>query len=179
MINEHLSVKLSAFRDKNQIVNVGWLGTVLVITRKAQKMDFPLDSGDLITEGGGQVAGLSGRSINKILTDFVIDEAIIHCTTAPSEALLLKCRANLQSGKRPIILTTGKGLVAAESMAENFGIEGRVEIMDALQFLTCNLYEMSLFKADQRKITIDKLVVKYNDIINAHESDASLRIEIG
>ncbi len=306
-----LSAKLIEFRDYKQVFNVGALGTVLVITRQAKKKAFPINPDNLITPGGGQVSGLSGRSINKILGDhgitnqvgtesgrtsrgtpslarsyaeflnnlasesvvdfdeierwwvarfieyfntepfklnydqsktlvsvlrnlleqalerqrkspgktyigavlqhlvgaklelsladveiihngfsvadavssrsgdFVIDNAIIHCTTAPSEALLQKCKLNLQSGKIPIILTISKMLGAAEGLAEAVGIDGRVEMMDALQFIAANLYEMSLFKAAQRKITIDNLVEKYNEIVSTHESDASLRIEIG
>jgi|GEM_PF-6212243 len=51
--------------------------------------------------------------------------------------------------------------------------------MDALRFLTANLYKMSLLKGEQRKITIEKLAEKYNEIIFNHESDASLRIDFG
>lgn len=111
--------------------------------------------------------------------ELVIGDTIFHCTTTPTEALLQKCKANLQSGKLPIILTLAKMLGAAEGMAEALGIEGRVEIMDALQFLAANLYEMSLFKASQRKITMERLAKKYNEIISEHESDASLRINLG
>ncbi|MCL5801251.1 MAG: DUF4928 family protein [Gammaproteobacteria bacterium] len=310
-MNKKLESKLVQFRENKQIVNVGALGTVLIITRKAKKLGLPLDPGALITEGGGQVSGLSGNAINKILRehgvsssvgtesgrtsrgtpslarayaeflnelnrqglgklneieawwvarfvdyfntepfklnydqsktlgavlrnlldqaierqrkspgktyigavlqhlvgaklelalpevniihngfsvadavsdrsgDFVIDDVIIHCTTAPTEALLKKCKTNLQSGKRPIILTISKMIGAAEGAAEGLGIDGRVEIMDALQFLAANLYEMSLFKAAQRKVTIEKLAEKYNEIIFKHESDASLRIDFG
>jgi len=128
-----------------------------------------------ITHNGFSVAdAVSNRS-----GDFVIDDAIIHCTTAPTEALVKKCKANLQSGKRPIILTLTKMIGAAEEMAKEIGIEGRVEIMDALQFLAANLYEMSLFKASQRKITMERLAKKYNEIVAEHESDASLRINLG
>ena len=128
-----------------------------------------------ITHNGFSVAdAVSDRS-----GDFMLDDTIIHCTTAPTEALLKKCKANLQSGKRPIILTLAKMIGAAEGMAETLGIEGRVEIMDALQFLAANLYEMSLFKAAQRKITMERLAKKYNEIISEHESDASLRINLG
>lgn len=111
--------------------------------------------------------------------DFVIGDTVIHCTTAPTEAPLKKCKTNLQSGKRPIILTISKMIEAAEWAAESIGIDERVEIMDTLQFLTANLYKMSLLKAAQRKITIEKLAEKYNEIIFKHESDASLRIDFG
>lgn len=126
-----------------------------------------------ITHNGASVAdAFSSRS-----GDFVIDNAIIHCTTAPAEALLRKCQLNLQAGHRPIILTTAAKISVAEGLAENIGIEGRVEIMDALQFLAANLYEMSLFKADDRKFTVLKLMRKYNEIVAAHEADRSLRID--
>lgn len=68
---------------------------------------------------------------------------------------------------------------AAETMAESLGIAGRVEIMDSIQFLTANLYEMSFFSATERKVTIEKLVQKYNDIVSKCENDASLRIKLG
>ena len=106
----------------------------------------------------------------------MIDNAVIHCTTAPSEAILRKCDANIKAGQHPIILTIAKMIGAAEALAENAGIEGRVEVMDALQFLAANLYEMSLFKTADRKITVIRLIEKYNDIVAAHEADASLRI---
>lgn len=303
-----LEAALAGFREQFGVTGVGYLGTVLVLTRKAKLSGLPFDQSTLVTAGGGQVSGLSGGSINKILLshgitqrvgtesgrtsrgtptlareyvafvdglgplspadvedmevwwterfvdyfnsepfrlnydasktlasvirnlldqalarqkktpgktyvgavlqhlvgaklelalpeltighngasvadtvssragDFVIDNAIIHCTTSPSEALLRKCAANLQAGQHPIILTIGQKLVAAEVLAEQIGIEGRVEVMDALQFLAANLYEMSLFKASDRKITVVKLIEKYNQIVAVHEADASLRI---
>jgi hypothetical protein len=303
-ISPNLEASLVQFRNQNQVVGVGALGTVLVLTRKATKVGIPFDLDKLLTPGGGQVSGLGGANINKILKshgvtqmvgtesgrtsrgtpnlakayglipletedieaieawwvarfvdyfntepfklnydssktlasvirnlldqaldrqkkspgktyvgavlqhlvgaklelampeleiihngasvadmvsarsgDFVIDNAIIHCTTAPSEALLRKCQSNIQSGQHPIILTIGKMIGAAEGLAENLGIDGRVEVMDALQFLAANLYEMSLFKVSDRKITVVKLIKKYNEIIAAHESDASLCID--
>lgn len=300
---------LVQFKAHHQIVNIGSLGTVLILSRKAKINGLPFDNEKLLTPGGGQVSGLNGKAINNILAsyevphivgtesgrtsrgtpnlakvyvellhgmmpispeeldgienwwvercveyfsaqpfklnydttktlafvirnlldqalqrqkkspgktyigavlqhlvgaklelalpelkinhngasvadtvssrsgDFMIDNAIIHCTTAPSEALLYKCKANLQAGHHPIILTTSsKSISVAEGLAENIGIEGRVEIMDALQFLAANIYEMSLFKAAERKLTVIRLIEKYNEIVATHEADPSLRI---
>jgi hypothetical protein len=66
-IDIEIESKLKAYRDEKQIFNIGALGTVLVITRKADTLGFPLQPDSLITKGGGQVSGLSGRAINKIL----------------------------------------------------------------------------------------------------------------
>lgn len=298
---------LTTFKEEQGFVGVGAMGTALVLTRKAHRDGLPLDPNALTTPGGGQVSGLSGSNINRILAeygvthrvgteagrtsrgtptlaktyatflnelsltptdvkeievwwvgrfvdffnsqpfklnydtsrslaaviddllgqatarqkknpgtmyagavlqhlvgaklelalpeitithngasvadavssrsgDFVLDNTIIHCTMAPGDALLLKCKDNLRSGAQPIILTVGKGVIAAQNLAETHGIEGRVEVMDALQFLAANLYEMSLFKASDRRIKVAQLVAKYNDIVAMHEADASLRI---
>ena len=135
------------------------------------KLELALPELEIIHNGASVADTVSSRS-----GDFVIDNAIIHCTTAPAEALLRKCHANLQAGLHPIVLTTSNKISVAEALAENIGIEGRVEIMDALQFLAANLYEMSLFKASDRKVTVFRLVEKYNEIVAEHEADPSLRI---
>lgn len=135
------------------------------------KLELALPELEIGHNGASVADTVSSRS-----GDFVLDNAIIHCTTAPAEALLRKCHANLQAGLHPIILTTSNKISVAEGLAENIGIEGRVEIMDALQFLAANLYEMSLFKGSDRRITVVRLVEKYNEIVAKHEADPSLRI---
>lgn len=298
---------LAAFKAEHGIVGVGAMGTALIITRRARKDGLPLDPDRLTTPGGGQVAGLNGGKINRILVehgvpqrvgtesgrtsrgtptlakayavflngidlsendlelverwwvarfveyfnsqpfklnydasrslaaviddllgqavarqkrnpgtmyagavlqhlvgaklelalpeitithngasvadavssrsgDFVLDHAIIHCTMTPSDALMLKCKDNLRGGLQPIILTVGKGVGTAQGLADNHDIEGRVEIMDALQFLAANLYEMSLFREAGRRVKVSELVAKYNAIVMEHEADGSLRI---
>lgn len=299
---------LDRFCAENNVATVGSLGTALVLTRKAEKLGLPMDVKTVATAGGGQVSGLSGSAINKILVehgvtqqvgtesgrtsrgtinlgnayanllnefvtiqslkdverfwikkfvelfntqpfelkydqsktiavtlqglvqqaierqrrapgttcvgallqhlvgaklelalpkvaivhngfsvadsvtsrsgDFVLDEVAIHCTTSPSLQLLAKCRKNLESGVRPIILTLPKSLQTAMNYADEMEIGNRVEILDAIQFLTANLYEMSHFRADRRKVTLDALVSKYNEIISRVESDPSLRIAV-
>lgn len=305
-----LTARLEAFKAENEFVGRGKLGLALVITRKAKAIGLPIEPASLLTPNQGQVSGLSGSAINKILNeygvtrsvgteagrtsrgtvgaaqtyaqflntlhvkklahldtierwwvdriigffnsqpfklnydpswtlramiqdlldqavkrqrespgttyvgavlqhmvgakltlalpeisiihhgfsvadaasarsgDFVIDDVAIHCTTAPTEALLAKCEANLQASVRPIILTVGRGMEAAELMAETKGIAGRVEIMDAIQFLAANLYELSLFRTSERRITIGRLAEQYNQIIEGHEPDPSLKISV-
>lgn len=305
-----LSSRLVQFQSKFGVVNVGGMGTALVLTRKARNFGLPLKETALLTEGGGQVSGLSGNAINKILKEYgearrvgteagrtsrgtpalakqyaaflnevaagdasllqgieewwveriieyfntepfslkydssknlismledLVEQAVrrqqqspgrtyvggilqhlvgaklelalpdnkiehhgysvadkttrsgdydlgdvsIHCTTAPQESLLLKCQANIQSGKRPIILTSGKMIGSAEEFARQIGIADRVEILDILQFITMNLYELSLSKSVQRQVTIASLVDKYNKIVENCEADQSLQIKLG
>ncbi len=300
-----LNSHLEHFKEKFGVVNVGGLGTALVLTRKARSLGLPLKKATLLTDGGGQVSGLSGNAINKILKehgedrrvgteggrtsrgtptlakqyaaflnkvsllqdieewwvariveyfntepfnlrhdpsknlismledlveqalkrqqqspgrtyvgavlqhlvgaklelalpdtkiehhgysvadkatrsgDYDLGDVSIHCTTAPQESLLRKCQTNIESGKRPIILTSGKMIGSAEELARQIGIADRVEILDILQFVTMNLYELSLSKSVQRQVTIASLVSKYNKIVENCEADQSLQIKLG
>jgi hypothetical protein len=126
--------------------------------------------------------GYNGASVADTVSarsgDFVIDSSIIHCTTAPAEGLIRKCVANLQAGQLLIILTIARQMGAAEGLGETYGIDGRVRIMDAVQFLAANLYGLSLFQAVDQRPTVLKLVEKYNEIVAEHEADASLRIAV-
>jgi hypothetical protein len=109
--------------------------------------------------------------------DFVIDNTVIHITTSPGEAIIQKCQRNLEAGIRPLILTLGDGVAVAKVLARNAGLTDRIDIMDAEQFLTTNLYELSLFNVSSRSPTFGRLIDEYNRIVSEHESDPSLRIE--
>jgi hypothetical protein len=125
---------------------------------------------------------LHGASVSDEQTarngDFNVDETVIHCTTAPGESLIQKCRRNIEGGYRPIIITTYNRLIVAESLSMDNGLDGRVEIWDIEQFIATNIYELSRFKATERKITVEKIVEAYNKVIAQCETDPSLRIEI-
>lgn len=161
-----------AVKRQREAPGTTYVGSVLQHMVGA-KLELALPEIHIEHHGSSVADAVSARS-----GDFVIDDAAIHCTTAPTEALLSKCQDNLHAGVRPIILTTGRGIGAAEVLAENRGILGRVEIMDAVQFLAANLYELSFFKTAQRRITIEKLVERYNEIVEANESDPSLKIAV-
>jgi hypothetical protein len=111
--------------------------------------------------------------------DFIIDEVIIHVTTAPGEALMRKCESNLQSGARPIIVTIYENMPAAESLANIQGIAGRIDILEAEQFIATNVYELSQFKTSERRVTVERLIERYNDIVDACETDPSLKVSVG
>jgi hypothetical protein len=68
---------------------------------------------------------------------------------------------------------------SAEEIARTIGIAERVEILDILQFVTMNLYELSLSKSIQRQVTIANLVARYNKIVEKCEADQSLQIKLG
>ncbi|HEX7634336.1 MAG TPA: DUF4928 family protein [Noviherbaspirillum sp.] len=124
-----------------------------------------------------------GFSVSDVVSarsgDFIIDEVIIHVTTAPGEALMRKCEGNLQAGARPIIVTIYESMPAAEALANIQGIGGRVDILEAEQFIATNVYEISQFKTDQRRVTVERLIEKYNEIVESCETDPSLKVTVG
>jgi len=127
-----------------------------------------------ITHNGFSVAdAVSDRS-----GDFVIDDSIIHITTSPGEAVIRKCQRNLEAGAKPIILTVADGVPVALGLAKNAELAGRIDIMDAEQFLAANLHEIALFKTSERRTTLGKLIETYNRIVSENETDPSLRIEL-
>lgn len=108
--------------------------------------------------------------------DFAIGDAAIHVTTAPTDALLAKCRTNLANGLRPVIITTKGGVYAAEAFASSAGIPDRVDMLDIEQFLATNVYEWSGFEQSARTTSLDELIATYNNIIDSCETDPSLKI---
>lgn len=108
--------------------------------------------------------------------DFEIGSASLHVTTTPGEAVIRKCAANLSAGRHPIIITVHDMIPAADVFAAALGIADQLDVLDAEQFLVANLHELGGFRSDQRRVTIEALVDKYNEIVTAQETDPSLRI---
>lgn len=111
--------------------------------------------------------------------DFDIGNTSMHVTTTPGEAVIRKCAANLAAGRRPIVITVHNMLPAADAFAEAIGISDQLDVLDAEQFIVANLHELGEFESAQRRVTVEALIDRYNDIIDAHETDPSLRISKG
>lgn len=109
--------------------------------------------------------------------DFLIGDVAVHVTTAPGEAVIERCRDNINDGFRPVIVTTARGLAAAEVLAENTGLGERIDVFEVEQFVALNLYELGKFAADGRRVAIGDLVTRYNAIVEEVETDPSLKIE--
>lgn len=111
--------------------------------------------------------------------DFEFGDVVIHVSTAPGEALMRKCRNNLEDGKKPLVITTYKRIPQAEGHAEDEGIADRVEIFDVEQFLAGNIYELGRFGSEGRGRTAKAIIERYNELVDTLETDPSLRIAIG
>lgn len=129
----------------------------------------------LIEQHGFSVADAPGVRSG----DFEIGNASLHVTTAPGEAVVRKCAANLSAGRHPIIITVHDMLPAADAFAAVQGISDRLDVLDAEQFLVANLHELCGFSSNRHRVTVESLIDKYNEIVGVNESDPSLRISRG
>ncbi|WP_372847207.1 DUF4928 family protein [Pontiella sp.] len=111
--------------------------------------------------------------------DFQIENVVIHVTQTPTESLIQKCVDNLSSNLSPLIVTSHKGAISAENLADAENIADRIDVLEIEQFIATNILEISRFARESRKVTVEQLVEKYNAIIAAHETDPSLSLIIG
>jgi hypothetical protein len=109
--------------------------------------------------------------------DFVINSTIIHCTTAPGDPLIQKCKANIRGGCLPVIITIYDRVKNAYDLAADADISGRVEVWDIQQFLSTNINEHGLFDEQIRSTKLADIIERYNKIIDEKETDPSLKIE--
>lgn len=150
-----------------------YVGTVLQHLVGA-KLDLILPADRRVEHHGASVADASTDRTG----DFIVDSVSIHVTTAPTEALMRKCRLNLDSGLRPIIVTIFESRAGMESLAKGMDIDGRIDIIEAEQFIATNIFEWSGFTEESRKREISRLIDQYNEIVERCETDPSLSITI-
>ena len=136
------------------------------------KLDCALGTGNFEHNSFSTSDAQSGRA-----GDFFIGDVAVHVTTSPGEAVIERCRDNINDGHRAIIVTTARGLTAAEVLAENAGLGERIDVFEVEQFVALNLYELGKFAAEGRRVAIGEVVARYNEIIEDVETDPSLKIE--
>lgn len=137
------------------------------------KLDCALGKGS-VAHNSFSTADAPGARVG----DFLIGDVAIHVTTSPGEAVIHKCRENLNDGFRPMLVTLQRGLTVAEGLAGNVGIGDRIDTFEIEQFVALNLYELGKFEADGRKTAVTDLVDRYNEIVEEFETDPSLKIEL-
>ncbi|MGU5608922.1 DUF4928 family protein [Aeromonas hydrophila] len=136
------------------------------------KLDCALGAGRFEHNSFSTSDAQSGRN-----GDFFIGDVAIHVTTAPSEALIGRCRDNIDDGYRPIIVTTARGMTVAEGLADNASLGERIDVFEVEQFVALNLYELGKFAAEGRRVAVGDVVTRYNEVIEEVETDPSLKIE--
>ena len=124
---------------------------------------FPASAGDVQTGRPG---------------DFVIGSSAYHVTTAPSLALIRKCKDNLLAGQHPVLITPRNKIGVASSHAEAEGIETRLTIIGIEDFLALNIIEMSTGEQTRFIETLRDILREYNQRVDKAETDQSLKIDM-
>ncbi len=133
---------------------------------------------DFVTKGAVAQHGFSvADAPSNRAGDFLIGDVAIHVTTAPGEALIRKCKSNLEGGLRPLIITTEDGVGGAKALAKQVGLDDRLDVIEIEQFIATNVYEWSIFEKDARSTAVKDILDRYNAIVTKCETDPSLRIE--
>lgn len=137
------------------------------------KLDLVLGEGEVTHHPVAEADQAEGRA-----GDFTAGDAAIHVTTHPGEAVIARCLDNLAHGLRPILITPANRAAAADALADAAGIAQRVEVVEIEQFLASNLHEWSRFQKTSLRPRVAELFTRYNTLIDTHEHDPSLRIEL-
>ena len=77
-----------------------------------------------------------------------------------------------------MLITLQRGVLVAEELASQVGIADRLDVFEGEQFLAGNVYELGKFADMGRRATARQIVDRYNGIVDACETDPSLRIEV-
>ena len=158
---------------KRQRQNPGtqYLGTILQHL-VAAKLSLILPPDHFQIHGASVADSSTDRS-----GDFVISNTILHCTTAPGEPLIQKCKANIRAGCLPVIITIFDRVRTALDLATDAELSGRIDVWDIQQFVSTNIHEHSVFDGAARNSKLADVIDTYNAIIDEKETDPSLRIE--
>lgn len=110
--------------------------------------------------------------------DFVIRDTVFHVTVAPMPSVLEKCRANVRSGYRPVLLVSESSIEAARQMAKNLELFDRVWITSIEAFVGQNIEEIGEFSRPDIARGLLALLETYNSRVREVEIDPSLLFEI-
>lgn len=110
--------------------------------------------------------------------DFVVGSAALHVTTAPGEALIKKCEANLAREFFPIVLTLRERVAVAKGLAGNFSIADLISVRDIVEFVSDAVDISARYVRSQMATRLRELLETYNTRVAAAEPDPSLQVEI-
>jgi hypothetical protein len=77
------------------------------------------------------------KSSGKVI--FFVGDVAIHVTASPSEAVIERCRENLNDGHRPLLVTRLRGLTVVEDLTENMGLADGIDVFEIEQFVDSQL----------------------------------------
>lgn len=138
--------RLSAFQTENNIFTKGPLSLVIQFTRMVKNKKFPLNSDDFQTKGKGQVAGLGGGNLKKILKEHGITQQLSSeggRTSRGSMGLMIKYVdfLNRWNAEEPVDFTVVENFWA-EQVREYFRNQPFILTADTSKTIGANLDEL-------------------------------------
>lgn len=112
-------------------------------------------------------------------SNFVIDKTLIFVTVDPGLLFIREYKAMIAHGYRIVIITPSEKVFTVQAYCEEEKVNERIDIFSVEEFLVINLYRLSGFSSQRRAVTIEQLITRYNTIIEACETDQSLKIAFG
>lgn len=110
--------------------------------------------------------------------DFTVGDTAIHVTTAPTEALVRKCGANLVQGFRVLMLVPASLVEGARQLADVQDLADRISIQAIEDFVGTNVEEMGGLVAADIRVGVRALLEMYNERVSQVEPDPSLQIDV-
>ena len=110
--------------------------------------------------------------------DFMVGDTVFHVTVAPMPAVIDKCENNVKNGYRAVLLVLDSKLQAARQLGELKNLQNRVGIFPIEQFVGQNIEELAGFGKASLSLNLRALLEKYNERVNAVETDKTLLIKI-
>jgi len=110
--------------------------------------------------------------------DFLVGDTVFHVTVTPMLALFEKCQRNTRDGYRVVLLTQTTRLEAARQMAEQAGVQNRLEVSSIEQFVGQNVSEMGQFTRQGVQHELRSLLEVYNSRVEAVETNKAIMLEI-
>lgn len=87
-----------------------------------------------------------------------VGDVVIHVVPRIGEAVVRHCMEDLANGRRPLVLAVGEGVPAFRALMGYTGLEERVEVMDALDFLATGVLSMAGFRVERCQPIWEKMV---------------------
>lgn len=148
--------RLKAFQSANNITTKGPLSLVVQFTRMARDKEFPLDPASFQTSSKGQVAGLGGGNLKKILSEYGITQQLSSeggRTSRGSMRLMIQYVAflNAWNAEEPVLFPAIEAFWA-EQVREYFRNRPFILTADTSKTIAANLDELfSQAKARQKQ----------------------------
>lgn len=120
---------LAAFDDQHIGLSKGSLSLVLILTRNAKSKTFPLDKSEFVTAKGGQVAGLGGPAVKRILNDHGVERILSNEGGRTSRGNMERMNAYVDVLNE----LSSRGELDLED-AEQYWVERALAYFDALPF---------------------------------------------